>query len=174
LDHVVRPRLRIATIADLDLLVRHRRAMFAAMGDYTSQELDAAERVYRRWARTRFRSGRLVGFIVEVGTRPVASGCVWLTEVQPRPGQEGTTVAYLLSMFTEPDGRGQGYATRIVHAAMQWARERGVLRMTLHASRFGESVYRRLGFERTTEMIRPLSRARHLRDDLRDSKRPPP
>lgn len=160
LGSVARPRVRLATIGDLDLLVRHRRAMFAAIDEFSSQELDAADEVYRRWARTRIRSGRLAGFIVEVGRRPVASGCVWLMEVQPRPGQKGTTVAYLLSMFTEPDGRGKGHATRIVHATIRWARDRGISLMTLHASPFGQSVYRRLGFERTSEMRRPLIRAR--------------
>jgi GNAT superfamily N-acetyltransferase len=167
--------LRLAKIGDLDLLVRHRRAMFAAIDEYTSKELDAADRVYRRWARRRIRSGRLAGFIVEVGRRPVASGCVWLMEVQPRPGQKRTTVAYVLSMFTEPDGRGKGHATRIVHAAMRWARDRGISRMTLHASPFGESVYRRLGFERTSEMLRPLIPEPHRPDNSRDpGRRAPP
>jgi GNAT superfamily N-acetyltransferase len=173
LDYVVRPRVRLATIRDLDLLVRHRRAMFAAIDEYTSHELDAADRVYRRWMRTRIRSGRLAGFIVEVGQRPVASGCVWLMEVQPRPRQKGTTVAYLLSMFTEPDQRGMGHATRIVDTAMAWARDRGISRMTLHASPFGESVYRRLGFARTTEMIRTLMPEPHSRANRREPRSPP-
>jgi GNAT superfamily N-acetyltransferase len=172
---MVRPVVRLATIRDLALLVRHRRAMFAAIDEYTSRELDAADRVYRRWARTRIRSGRLAGFIVEVGKRPVASGCVWLVEVQPRPTQKGTTVAYLLSIFTEPDGRGKGHATRIVHAAMDWARDRGIARMTLHASPFGESVYHRLGFERTSEMLRLLVPVRRGVDNFRNSgRRTPP
>ena len=167
-DRVVRTRVCLATIEDLDLLVRHRREMFAAIDEYTSQELDDADRVYRRWARTRIRSGHLAGFIVEVGPRPVASGCVWMMEVQPRPAQKGTTVGYLLSMFTEPDGRGKGHATRIVHAAMKWARGRGISRMTLHASPFGESVYRRLGFDRTTEMLRSLGPKQGRRNKSRD------
>jgi GNAT superfamily N-acetyltransferase len=175
LDRVVRPQVRLATIRDLDLLVRHRRSMFAAIDEYTSLELDAADRVYRRWARTRIRSGRLAGFIVEVAQRPVASGCVWLMEVQPRPTQKGTIVAYLLSMFTEPDQRGMGHATRIVDAAMEWARDRGISRMTLHASSFGESMYRRLGFERTSEMIRPLMPEPHRRTTRQGpGKRAPP
>jgi GNAT superfamily N-acetyltransferase len=155
---VTRTTVRRATLEDLDLLVRHRRAMFEAIHDFSTRELDAADPVYRRWARSRIRSGNLAGFIVESAGRPLASGCVWLTEVQPRPGRDESVVAYLLSMFTEPDERGKGHATRIVKAAMAWARKRGVTTMTLHASKYGESIYRDLGFERTAEMRRSLSR----------------
>ncbi|TMA05419.1 MAG: GNAT family N-acetyltransferase [Methanobacteriota archaeon] len=87
---------------------------------------------------------------------PVASGCAWIMDVQPHPGRPGTDVVYLLSMFTEPGHRGEGHATRIVRAAMRWAKVRGISLMVLHASEFGESIYRRLGFERTREMRRSL------------------
>jgi GNAT superfamily N-acetyltransferase len=148
---------------DLGLLVRHRRYMWEAISDHPVGTLDVADSVYRRWARVRMRSNRFAGFIVEVGGVPAASGCVWLMSAQPRPGRQGTTVAYLLSLFTEPSQRGRGHAARIVRAAMRWARSRGVTVMMLHASDFGESVYRRLGFERTREMrciLSPPSRVR--------------
>jgi len=139
-------------VADLDLLVRHRRGMWQAIRDLSTESLEGADRVYRRWARARMNSGRFVGFIVDVGRRPVASGCVWLMELQPRPHWKGTQAAYLLSMFTEPDHRREGHATRIVEAAMKWAKARGIPVMLLHASPYGEALYARLGFERTTEM----------------------
>jgi GNAT superfamily N-acetyltransferase len=131
--------------------------MWQAIRDFSSPSLDAADRVYRRWARPRMKSGRLVGFIVEVGEQPVASGCVWIVDVQPRPHWKGTKGAYLLSMFTEPDHRGEGHATRIVQAAIRWAKARGISVMLLHASPYGESLYARLGFERTTEMRKFLT-----------------
>ena len=149
--------MRTASTKDLDLLVRHRRSMWEAISDISVRDLDAADSVYRRWALVRLRSNRLAGFIVEVGGMPVASGCVWLMQVQPRPRHKGTNAAYLLSMFTEPDHRGKGHATRIVRAAIRWAKSRGVPVLLLHASDFGEPVYRQLGFERTREMRRVLT-----------------
>jgi len=154
---VPKATVRTATVKDLDLLVRHRHSMWAAISDIPIRDLDAADRVYRRWARVRMRSNRLAGFIVEVGGIPVASGCVWLMAVQPRPRREGTTAAYLLSMFTVPGHRGKGHATRVVRAAIRWAKARGISVILLHASDVGEPVYRRLGFERTGEMRRILT-----------------
>lgn len=149
---MVRASVRRATLEDLDILVRHRRGMWKDIAQIPKADLDAADRVYRRWARSQMNSNRLAAFIVEVGGEPTASGCVWLMQVQPRPTWEGTTAAYLLSMFTEPAHRGRGYGARIVREAIRHAKARGIHVMLLHASKFGEPIYRRLGFERTTEM----------------------
>lgn len=160
---VARITVRKARLSDLDLLVRHRRGMWEAIAKIPKKDLVAADRVYRRWARTRMRSGRLVGFIVEESGEPVASGCVWLMSVQPRPNWKGTTVAYLLSMFTEPSHRGKGHAKRIVRAAIRWSRSRGISVMLLHASRFGKRIYEAEGFAPTTEMRLALDRPRPVR-----------
>jgi len=57
-----------------------------------------------------------------------------------------------MSMFTEPAHRGKGHASRIVREAVRWARAHGYDAITLHASDYGESIYRREGFTRTMEM----------------------
>src|SRR3990172_8035389 len=54
---VPRIRVRLATLADLDLLVRHRRRMWEAISDIPEDFPDAADPVYRRWARARMRTG---------------------------------------------------------------------------------------------------------------------
>src|SRR2546426_4446731 len=149
---VARATIRQATLGDLDLLVRHRRGMWNAIAKILKTDLDVADRTYRRWARTQMKSNRFAGFIVDVGGEPVASGCVWLMQVQPRPNWRGTTAAYLLSMFTKPAHRGRGHGARIVREAIRFSAARGIPVMLLHASTFGEPIYTRLGFERTTEM----------------------
>ncbi|MHB8604943.1 MAG: GNAT family N-acetyltransferase [Thermoplasmatota archaeon] len=146
-------RVRRVTLRDLDTLVAHRRAMFEAFGDHTVRSLDAADPVYRRWARARLKSGKLVAWVATAADgRPVASGCLWLQPVQPNPARAANEVPYLLSMFTEKAARGNGLATRIVKEAMRWSKERGHPRMRLHASKFGAPVYRRLGWTKTREM----------------------
>ena len=151
------PRLRRASLDDLDLLVAHRRRMWEAMARFTREEHEAASRTYRRWLRPRLRSGTAAGFIVvEAPSVPVASGVVWLMDAQPRPGWAVTRQAYLMSIFTEPGARRHGHASRITRAAMRWARERRAERISLHASQEGARVYGRLGFKRTHEMRRDL------------------
>ena len=168
---VVSGHVRQATLGDLDLLVRHRRGMWKAIAKIPKADLDAADRTYRRWARTQMKSNRFAGFIVDVGGEPVASGCIWLMHVQPRPNWKGTTAAYLLSMFTEPAHRGRGHGARIVREAIRFARARGIHVMLLHASAFGEPIYTRLGFERTTEMRLFLDPGKRRRQRVRASRK---
>ena len=164
-------KVRLATPKDLDTLVRHRRGMWVDISHFSEEQLDAGDRDYRRWARPRLRSGTLVGFIAETpGGTPVASGCVWMMPRQPRPMWGGPTVPYLLSMYTEPGQRGKGHATRIVREAVRWARKEGYDAITLHASDYGESIYRREGFRRTVEMRLRLKSAGRVRWKARPRK----
>lgn len=138
--------------------------MWREISDHTEAELEAADRVYRRWARQRLGSGTLVGWVAEApGGQVVAGGCAWLRENQPRPGWDDQVVPYLLSMYTEPAFRGKRLASRIVREAVRWAKKEGYARMTLHASNFGRDVYEHAGFKPTTEMrlrLRPRRRKR--------------
>lgn len=160
--------LREASIRDLDTLVLHRRRMFADMGGYTEDQLDAADPVYRTWARTRLRRGELMAWIVETKGGPVASGALWLMRVQPRPGHPTGVTPYLMSMYTAPEHRGKGHARRIVRAAMAWTKREKLPRMTLHASKMGRPLYESLGWTRTWEMawrpVKPRAPARARRE----------
>jgi GNAT superfamily N-acetyltransferase len=148
-------KVRLAALKDIETLVIHRRGMWFDMGYKNKAELDAADKVYRRWAKPRLKTGELVGFIVEADGQTAGSGCLWLQPVQPRPGRpgfKGGGQPYLLSMYTEHVYRGKGVATRIVKESIRWAKAKGFPRMTLHASEMGRSVYEKLGFKQTWEM----------------------
>lgn len=134
--------------------------MWESMGERDRKVLDDADSAYRRWARQRLRTDRLVALVVETSEgRIVASGCIWLQPVQPRPGYGRLEDPYLLSMYTEPAHRGRGLAKRIVREAIRWCKDQGYPRLALHASLEGRGLYRGLGFERTWEMrIRLRSR----------------
>ena len=155
-----RPRRRTrgtvvpATLGDLAVLVRHRRAMWEAIGRGTPRQLAVHDRVYRRWVRAEWAAGRFAAFLVRDRDGPVlGSGAVWLVPAQPRPGPRIQRLApYILSMYTDPAARGLGVASRIVRALVGWARARGYPRVTLHASKMGRGVYERLGFRTTNEM----------------------
>lgn len=149
--------IRRARLSDLDTLTRHRRGMWRDIGRHTTAQLDAADPIYRRWLGRMMRGHRAVAWIVEApGGRPAGSGVVWIPEAQPRPGELDRPRPYLMSMYTVPSFRGRGTATRIVEAALAWARQQGYRRFTLHASDMGRSVYERLGFAPGREMVREL------------------
>lgn len=160
-------KLRLATTDDLGTLVLHRRRMWEDIGGFAKRELDQADVAYRRWMRSRMRSGSFVAWIVEERGEPVASGAVWVQRIQPRPLHPTGATPYLLSMYTAPEHRGKGHARRIVQAATRWSKAEGHPRMTLHASEMGRPLYESLGWTRTWEMqlkLMPQGRARARRE----------
>src|SRR5438067_6945478 len=126
--------------------------MFVDMGHEDEAELRRADAAYRRWARSRLRSGTLVAFVAEEKGRAIASGSLWMKPVQPRPGYVRGIEPYLLGMHTDAEHRGKGAASRIVRAAISFARKEGYPRVSLHATQMGRPVYARAGFAPTNEM----------------------
>lgn len=160
-----RRRLRPATARDLDLLVVHRRRMWEEIGGFTVAELDRADGAYRRWVERERRAHRFLAYVVEEPPgRPVASGALWRSPTQPRPGALAReSMPYLLSMYTDPAARGRGIASDLVRAMVDWARAHGYRRVYLHASKLGRGVYARLGFADGNEMRLDLPNASRRR-----------
>jgi GNAT superfamily N-acetyltransferase len=140
--------------SDVETLVDHRHRMFSDIGGRTEDEIAVHDNRYRRWLRTRLRRGDLVGMIAETPRGdPAASGCLWFRPDQPRPeNTKGDVTPYILSMYTAPEHRGHGLASRITRGLVADAARRGHWQVTLHASPQGRRVYARIGFERRWEM----------------------
>jgi GNAT superfamily N-acetyltransferase len=133
--------------------------MWAELRAYTARELDAHDREYRRWAGSLMKRRKFLAWLVEDRAgRLAGSGGLWLMPSQPRPGLLGRgEIPYILSMYTEPEFRRRGVASRIVREMVRWSKAHRYGRVLLHASRYGRPVYERLGFESSSEMRRELS-----------------
>ncbi len=145
-------KIRRASTRDIDILIDQRRRMFEDLHHWSDSEHEIGDRTYRRWALDLMRRKLFAGFIAFLEGSPVAGGCVWLREIQPRPGLLVGRSPYLLSMYTKPEYRGLGLATRIVREAMKWSKSQGYGAMSLHASKLGRRVYKKIGWRRTWEM----------------------
>ncbi|MGA2875176.1 MAG: GNAT family N-acetyltransferase [Nitrososphaerales archaeon] len=152
--------IRRASLNDLDTLVDQRHRMFEDIQHRSSKMHKVADAAYRKWVIEMTKKRRFVGFLaVKEDGEPVAGGCVWLRESQPSPGSIGSLMRpYLLSMYTKPKFRGRGIATLIVKEGMRWSKRRGYTSITLHASKFGRSVYSNVGWKRTWEMRADLTK----------------
>lgn len=144
--------IRPATPRDMPHLRRQRDGMFRDMGIRDEEGLREADLAYAKWARARMKSGRFLAWLaIAPDGRVAAGGAVWLRDQQPGPRRK-SPLPYLLSMYTEPEFRGKGLATKIVKAATAWAKTNGYGKMQLHASKAGRPIYERLGWTRTWEM----------------------
>src|SRR5713101_717733 len=146
-------RIRQATVSDAPVIARHRVDMFQDMGELASDEAAAVESASRTRLVGQLVSGDYVGWLAETGGEVVAGAGVLLHQYYPTSANpRGRPTAYILNVYTEPGHRRQGLAHQLMAEILAWCRAHDIPRASLHASRFGSSVYERLGFAQTNEM----------------------
>ena len=146
-------RLRRATIADLGLVLHHRRRMFEDMGERDLEALDRMVAVSHPLLARGLREGFYQGwFLEDPGGRVVAGAGLISLEFQAPPRHPEPRRSWIVNVFTEPTHRRQGLARRLVETIVAWGREAGLRSMYLHASDEGRPLYDRLGFLPTNEM----------------------
>ena len=146
---------RIESIGEgsIAILLRHREAMWREIGNYTEEQINKSQTNYERWLLKRLISGEVVAFAAVDGTGNIlGSGSLWFQDSRPTPHNPEGTIAYLMSMYVEPQNRRNGVASALLGEAIEFTRKSGCRRMVLHASRFGRGLYERAGFIETNEM----------------------
>jgi GNAT superfamily N-acetyltransferase len=142
-----------ASVEDVELLTRHRLEMWKDIFPELKEKAERMKETTSDWIKTKLSEGKLIGFIAKTRSGEVAgSGCVWLREDAPRVLTNKLESPYLMSIYTETGYRRTGVATIIIQSAVDWCKQHGYKRITLHASESGIAVYKRFGFKPTTEM----------------------
>ena len=91
-------------------------------------------------------------WVIEDDGQIAASGALKFTDWLPRPDGLRRGLVYVHSVYTEPAYRQRGLARRILNAMLDYCRENGWPRISLHASEMGRGLYEQLGFKPTNEM----------------------
>jgi GNAT superfamily N-acetyltransferase len=145
--------IRLASTADLETLVAHRRAMFHDMG-YTDQAaLDAMSAKFRGWLLERMNRGDYHAWLATSENGEVAAGAgLWLMDWPPHMVGRGARRGNILNVYTVEDFRRRGLARQLMKAALLWCGENGIDVVILHASPVGKALYESLGFAATNEM----------------------
>ncbi len=147
-------RMRPATQDDATYLAEARRKMFVEMGKPNNETMQAVVDTFVSWVREKMAQGLFLGWVIETESAAAASGGILLIDWPPNRADLGPYRAYLLNVYTQPGHRRRGLARWLVEAALAEARRRNIRVMALHASDEGKSLYEKLGFRTTREMMR--------------------
>jgi GNAT superfamily N-acetyltransferase len=142
--------IRLATVDDIDLICHQRRRMFEDIG-FAEEALGPAMSKYPSWLREQIEHGNYLGWFVEADGEIAAGAGMWLIDWQPSPRASSELRGYVLNVYTEPAHRHNGYARTLMNTIIEYAREHQIETLVLHASEFGESLYKSLGFGPTNE-----------------------
>ena len=149
-------RIRHATLSDLPLLLRYRRAMAEEMDGTDEAAVHRMIAALEPYLRSAIPEGRWHSWIAEPG------GCASGRQ-DPTPRR-----AWIHSLYVEPSFRRRGIGRQLTSTITAWCREQGFEWVYLHSSEQGRPLYESLGFLPSSEMRlklrfdhRPLSLTRY-------------
>lgn len=141
---------------DLELICRHREAMFLEAGGDPAA-LRVMTEHFRPWLRVRLEDGRYYGFMVMDEGDPAAGIGLMSIDWPPHPAHPTQDQrGYVLNVYVEPAYRRRGLATALMKLAEAEFARRGLGFAVLHATEVGRPVYQALGWAATREMTKTL------------------
>ena len=152
---------RKAIAADVPLLVELRKTVLIAANklpqDADLSHIDAASAAYFA------DMDKHTTYLAYDGERVVGVGSVDYHTEMPTVANPRGKCAFLMNIYTAPEYRRKGIATRIVEMLMADAREKGAGSVMLEATEMGAGLYRKMGFAEAEGYMRyedgPISRA---------------
>jgi ribosomal protein S18 acetylase RimI-like enzyme len=144
--------LRPAAPADLPICADFWLAMFEEVGLYRNADFSPQwrERFVEYFSR-RIAAGEARYTLALDGDRIVGTAGAMLADGYPVI-IHGLRFGYIFGVRVEPAYRGRGLAASLTREAIAFLRSRGCIRIRLHASNAGRSIYERLGFTPSNEM----------------------
>jgi len=141
MSYTVRP----ATLADLDVLVHHRIAMFTDMS--LSFDTEQLAEMFGRWLRDQMPSGSYRAWLVETADGEVVAGAgATVIPWPPGPRYPGERLAFVYNVYTERAHRRRGLARQLMEVIHDWCRANGVSSLALNASHDGRKLYESMGY----------------------------
>ena len=147
--------VRAATLDDIDVLVRHRIAMFTDMGGPVDAEtIDVG---FRTWLRDLMPSGAYRAWLVEsvdesddagsTDAREIVAGAgATIIPWPPGPRSAGNRLAFVYNVYTEAAHRRRGLARLVMETIHRWCAANGVTSVALNASVDGRQLYEAMGY----------------------------
>ena len=138
---------RLATINDIELLARTRVIFFAEGNTEINDSQKAA--LYennKAYFKDAIKDGSFVAYLAYDGDTLAATSGINFYMTPPSPKNLIGKTAYISNIYTKPDYRGKGIATRLFEMTLAEAKKRGCGKATLIASDMGRSIYEKQGF----------------------------
>jgi GNAT superfamily N-acetyltransferase len=141
-------RIRLATLDDVDELVRLRLDFLVEVGNLKAGDDDGGElgAAMREYLVRKLPAGGFLAWVAESGGAIVATSGVTIFERPPNGANPSGLEAYLSNMYTLPDWRGRGLGTALVATIVAHLKATRVRRVWLHATEQGRPVYAKAGF----------------------------
>ena len=137
-----------ATVADIETLVE-KRLMFALelSGDQRQEDIVLLREQLTSYFLKATAENTCISYFGKYGDVVAGIGSVHIRETPGNFRNLSGKWGYIMNMYTIPEFRRMGISTRILNLLTREANELGVTAFELHATKEGEYVYKKNGFE---------------------------
>lgn len=142
----------IAQLEDLPRIVEIKMAMFDEANLRHVLADNAPELVLEDY-KDLYSSDEARHFIVRSNRKIVASVGAFVKSDLPFRYYRTPYYGFIGDVYTEPEYRGNGFASQLNNNALEWFSSKGISMIRLLAAPAAESIYKNLGFEFTDEMV---------------------
>jgi len=139
--------IRLASQADLDLLVNFRIALMRELGDLKDDtEVKIMEPKFRNYIATKMRNKELFCWLIDYDTKVACTGMAIIYDAPPQSSTHGGKEGYIFGIYTIPEMRGKGLGSLMMKHIIKHLKEQGYNNIWLRASKYGKPIYEKLGF----------------------------
>lgn len=135
---------RKATKEDIEVLAELRKRQLIDEGLSPEPNMDKELITYFN---EQMSTQKLVEWVLEDQGIIVATGAIQFLDMPPCFTNKTGVRGYITNMYTAPEYRGRGIASKMLELLKQEAQNRGVKKMFLGASVLGKPVYKKFGFK---------------------------
>ena len=144
--------IREGTTADIPEIARQRRRMCEDMNYTDFDVLSAMVNATAGYLKKAIPEGSFRSWLACDNGRVVAGGAIVISAWPAHAYDLECRRATILNVYTEPEYRRRGIARQIMKTMIDWCKQEGFARVSLHASEHGRPLYESLGFEDSNEM----------------------
>ena len=135
-----------AVMSDIEDLVRLRIAyMIEDFGSVSEREREAMEKQLPDYF-SRKLGTELIAFVAKDKDRIVAVVYLHIIEIPANSLLLNGIYGEVLSVYTEPEYRGNGICTKLMETLVAYGRDAGLGRIDLSATKAGYPIYKKVGF----------------------------
>ena len=140
-------RVRKLGKEDIDLLIKIRMDyLFAEKGVFSDEEVQDIRKKLEEYF-TKYLNKGFIAMIAENENEVLATAFMSMVERPPLIAFSSYLVGTVYNVFTYPEYRGQGIATKVMNELLSEAKLLGVVAVDLMSTEKGKSLYKNLGFQ---------------------------
>lgn len=141
-----------ATAKDAEALAEYRiRFIIELKGEPPQKIIISLKKQLTDYFTKATADGTCISFIAKMGNDIAAIGSVLIRDMPGNFKNPSGKWGYIMNMYTVPEFRKRGISSRILQELIEAGRRAGVTAFELHATKAGETVYLKNGFEFHTE-----------------------